>query len=93
MEQTKPTFSELIKGEKPVLIDFYTDWCPPCKKLSKVTFKEEKMAAYFHKENYILLKVNQVMSLLEQPPGTKLLLKLRRGPQTLEKKLTLESLI
>jgi predicted aspartyl protease len=39
------------------------------------------------------IDVNQVMSLLEQPPGTKLQLKLRRGSQTLEKKLTLESLI
>ncbi len=41
-----------------VFIDFYTDWCPPCKKLVKTTFKDEKMSEYFAKENFILLKVN-----------------------------------
>jgi len=41
-----------------VFIDFYTDWCPPCKKLTRTTFKDKDMVDYFKKENYILLKVN-----------------------------------
>lgn len=32
----------LYKGDKPMIIDFYADWCQPCKKLSPVLEEVQK---------------------------------------------------
>jgi thioredoxin 1 len=42
----KKTFTDLInKSELPVLVDFYADWCGPCKTLSPIV---QQVASEMH---------------------------------------------
>ena len=46
-------FEELIRGDKPVLLDFYADWCGPCRMLAPAI---EEIAA--ERPDIVVGKVN-----------------------------------
>ncbi len=50
----KKSFSDYIKEDKPVLVDFYADWCGPCKVMHPILEELKKKL----NDEVTVLKIN-----------------------------------
>jgi thiol:disulfide interchange protein DsbD len=54
------SFSKLSKELKPVMLDFYADWCIPCKELDRFTFSAAEVIELSKK--FVMIKVDLTKS-------------------------------
>lgn len=54
-------FDELLKGNKPVVCDFFATWCAPCRMLAPVM--EEMSEKYAEKAVFVKVDVDKNMEL------------------------------
>lgn len=45
------------KEGKPLFLDFYADWCVPCKQMERYSFSDREFAKIIN-DNYVAVKVN-----------------------------------
>ncbi|MCM5662654.1 thioredoxin family protein [Galbibacter mesophilus] len=53
----KDALAEAAKRNVPLFIDFYADWCAPCKMMDKKVYTDSELGAYFN-ENFVSVKVD-----------------------------------
>jgi thiol:disulfide interchange protein DsbD len=54
---SEQTLRQASDQGKPIIIDFYADWCTPCRELEEVTFHHDEVVRQAT-ENFVMVKVD-----------------------------------
>lgn len=58
------TYSTALRQNQKIIIDFYADWCIPCKELDALTFSDDRVIN--ESKNYVMIKVDMTKTASEE---------------------------
>ena len=81
----KSSFNTIIKSDKPVLVDFFADWCGPCKMLAPILKQVKEELGEAIKIVKIDVDKNQPLSTKYEVRGVPTMLLFKNGKQVWRK--------